>query len=215
MESCGFTSFFMTNEYDGMSGFTRQDLWFDASRTRVLPGVHQEAVDAELAKRASKERDKRAKKAAKAAKAAVEAAKPAEVAVETVKPAEVEVETVKPAEPEAEPVAVEAKPLSKEEKKKAELDRVKERSKTIDFNVLGTADASEKDDLQAIKGVGPFIEEKLNALGIYTFSQVSKMNSDLEEQVNQAIEFFPGRVKRDEWANQAKVLLDETAKGDA
>jgi len=132
-----------------------------------------------------------------------------------VKPAEVEVETVKPAEPEAEPVAVEAKPLSKEEKKKAELDRVKERSKTIDFNVLGTADASEKDDLQAIKGVGPFIEEKLNALGIYTFSQVSKMNSDLEEQVNQAIEFFPGRVKRDEWANQAKVLLDETAKGDA
>jgi formate hydrogenlyase subunit 6/NADH:ubiquinone oxidoreductase subunit I len=67
MEACGFTSFFMTNEYDGMSGFTRQDLWFDASRTRVLPGVHQEAVDAELAKRASKERDKRAKKAAKEA----------------------------------------------------------------------------------------------------------------------------------------------------
>ena len=45
----------------------------DASRTRVLIGDHQEAVDAELAKRASKERDKRAKKAAKAAKAAGEA----------------------------------------------------------------------------------------------------------------------------------------------
>ena len=66
MEACGFTSFFMTNEYDGMSGFTRQDLWFDASRTRVLPSVHQEAVDAELAKRANKERDKRAKAAARA-----------------------------------------------------------------------------------------------------------------------------------------------------
>jgi len=65
MEACGFTSFFMTNEYDGMSGFTRQDLWFDASRTRVLPHVHQEAVDAELAKRAEKERTKRAKKAEK------------------------------------------------------------------------------------------------------------------------------------------------------
>ena len=50
-----------------MSGFTRQDLWMDAGRTRVLIGDHQEAVDAELAKRASKERDKRAKKAAKAA----------------------------------------------------------------------------------------------------------------------------------------------------
>lgn len=67
MEACNFTSFFMTNEYDGMSGFSRQELWMDADRTRVLPGVHQEAVDTELAKRATKERDKRAKKAAKAA----------------------------------------------------------------------------------------------------------------------------------------------------
>ena len=69
MEACNFTSFFMTNEYDGMSGFTRQELWMDASRTRVLVSDHQEAVDSELAKRASKERDKRAKKAAKAAAA--------------------------------------------------------------------------------------------------------------------------------------------------
>ena len=57
----------MTNEYDGMSGFTRQDLWMDASRTRLLPNVHQEAVDTELAKRATKERTKREKAAARAA----------------------------------------------------------------------------------------------------------------------------------------------------
>jgi ferredoxin len=67
-EACGFTSFFMTNEYDGMSAFSRQDLWMDASRTRLLPTVHQEAVDGELAKRASKERTKREKAAARAAK---------------------------------------------------------------------------------------------------------------------------------------------------
>ena len=69
-EACPFESFFMTNEYDGMSGFSRQDLWFDASRTRVLPAVHQERVDMELAKRAEKELKKRERKAAKAAKAA-------------------------------------------------------------------------------------------------------------------------------------------------
>ena len=68
-EACPFESFFMTNEYDGMSGFTRQDLWFDASRTRVLPAVHQERVDMELAKRAEKELKKRERKAAKAAEA--------------------------------------------------------------------------------------------------------------------------------------------------
>ena len=40
MEACPFESFFMTNEYDGMSGFTREDLWMDADRTWVLPSVH-------------------------------------------------------------------------------------------------------------------------------------------------------------------------------
>ena len=65
----------------------------------------------------------------------------AEVEVETAEPASVEV-----AEP-AEPEVVKTEPLSKEEKKKAELERVKERSKTIDFDILGTAKASEKDDL--------------------------------------------------------------------
>ena len=67
MEACGFTSFFMTNEYDGMSGFTREDLWFEADRTRVLPVQHAEAVDRELAKRADQARKKAEKAAAKAA----------------------------------------------------------------------------------------------------------------------------------------------------
>ena len=80
--------------------------------------------------------------------------------------------------------------------------------------MLGTAKASDKDDLQVIKGVGPFIEEKLNALGIYTYLQVSKMTSKLETDVNEAIEFFPGRVKRDQWVNQAKILLGEDVKLD-
>ena len=66
MEACPFESFFMTNEYDGMSGFSREDLWMDADRTRVLPSVHKERVDMELAKRAKKEKQKRERKAAKA-----------------------------------------------------------------------------------------------------------------------------------------------------
>ena len=66
MESCPFNSFFMTNEYDGMAEFSREELWMDASRTRVLPAVHQERVDLELAKRAKKEQKKRDRKAARA-----------------------------------------------------------------------------------------------------------------------------------------------------
>ena len=93
-------------------------------------------------------------------------------------------------------------------KKREEIERVKANASKIDFDVLGTAKSSDKDDLQAMKGVGPFIEEKLNALGIYTYEQISKMNSELEDTVNLAIEFFPGRVKRDQWVAQAKALLD-------
>ena len=95
-------------------------------------------------------------------------------------------------------------------KQTEELERVAAKAEKIDFATLGVASASDKNDLQTIKGIGPFIEEKLNALGIYTFEQVSKMTAKIEEEVNVAIEFFPGRVKRDEWAKQAKQLHKDT-----
>ena len=91
-------------------------------------------------------------------------------------------------------------------KKEAELARVAAKAEFIDFKTLGVAKASDKDDLKKIKGIGPFIEEKLNALGIYTFLQISKMTPEIEEQVNVAIEYFRGRVHRDKWAQQAKDL---------
>ncbi|MDA8639259.1 putative Ig domain-containing protein, partial [Candidatus Poseidonia alphae] len=91
-------------------------------------------------------------------------------------------------------------------KKLEELERIAKRAKDIDFATLGVASASESDDLQMIKGVGPFIADKLNALGIYTFEQIGNMTGEIEEQVNVAIEFFPGRIKRDDWAGQAKQL---------
>jgi len=94
----------------------------------------------------------------------------------------------------------------KARKKEEELIRVAEKAKTIDFGTLGVASASEADDLQKIKGIGPFIAEKLNALGIYKFSQLANMTSEIEEEVNVAIEFFSGRVKRDEWAKQARNI---------
>jgi predicted flap endonuclease-1-like 5' DNA nuclease len=89
-------------------------------------------------------------------------------------------------------------------KQAEELERIAQKAEGIDFGILGVASASEADDLQKIKGIGPFIAEKLNALGIYKFSQLANMTSEIEEEVNVAIEFFPGRVKRDEWAKQAK-----------
>jgi len=64
------------------------------------------------------------------------------------------------------------------------------------------------DSLSNIKGIGPFIEEKLNMLGITTYAQLAEMDEEMMDRVNEAIEFFPGRVKRDRWVEQARGLVD-------
>ena len=177
-------------------------------------------ADAKAAKEAKAAEEKAAKEAKAQAAAEEKAAKEAkaQAAAEEKAKADADAKAAKEAKAQAAAAAAakkaEKKPVTEEVKKKQELERVQERAKTIDFKVLGTAKASDKDDLKVIKGIGPFIEEKLNALGIYTYKQVSKMNPKLETDVNEAIEFFPGRVKRDQWANQAKILLGEDVKLD-
>ena len=174
-----------------------------AEEDRIKAEAEAEEAEKEAAKEAKAQADadaKAAKEAKAQADAEAKAAKDAKAAEEKAA--------------KAAAAAKKAKPASKEVKKKEELKRVQERSETIDFAILGTAKASDKDDLQVMKGIGPFIEEKLNALGIYTYLQVSKMTSKLETDVNEAIEFFPGRVKRDQWVNQAKILLGEDVKLD-
>jgi predicted flap endonuclease-1-like 5' DNA nuclease len=76
----------------------------------------------------------------------------------------------------------------------------------LNFDSFGVANASEKDDLKRIKGVGPFIEQKLNTIGIYTFDQISKFTPEDMQTVTELISFFPGRIERDDWKGQASVL---------
>lgn len=73
---------------------------------------------------------------------------------------------------------------------------------------LGSSDANSKDDLTKIEGIGPFIEEKLNKLGIFNFSQIAKLDSDSIAKLTEAIEFFPGRIERDDWVGQAQKLAN-------
>jgi len=42
---------------------------------------------------------------------------------------------------------------------------------------ITVASADEKDDLKKINGVGPFIEQKLNEIGIFTFHQISQFDA--------------------------------------
>lgn len=72
---------------------------------------------------------------------------------------------------------------------------------------IKTASADIKDDLKKINGIGPFIEKKLNDIGIYTYEQISQFDTELIAQITDAIQFFPGRINRDDWVGQAKKLM--------
>lgn len=61
------------------------------------------------------------------------------------------------------------------------------------------------DDLKRIKGIGEVIEQKLNNQGIYHFSQIANWNEDNTAWVEELLD-FPGRIKREDWVNQAKTL---------
>jgi predicted flap endonuclease-1-like 5' DNA nuclease len=104
-------------------------------------------------------------------------------------------------------VAVEEKPAGK--KGKIELsDSEKEERLNIIKSALGDASGA-KDDLKLISGVGPKYESTLNAIGIFTFEQVSKMTPDAIKAVEEITNYFPGRIERDDWISQANTLMNK------
>ena len=75
------------------------------------------------------------------------------------------------------------------------------------------ATATEADDLQEISGVGPFLEGKLNAFGIYTFRQVAALEPSVIDELGDTFGSFSDRISREDWVGQAKKL-HETKYGD-
>jgi predicted flap endonuclease-1-like 5' DNA nuclease len=62
------------------------------------------------------------------------------------------------------------------------------------------------DDLKKIKGVGPKLEQLLHGMGFYHFDQIANWSSEEVAWVDQNLEGFKGRVTRDDWVAQAKLL---------
>ncbi len=72
--------------------------------------------------------------------------------------------------------------------------------------MLDGPQGGEADDLKAIKGVGPKLEALLNHLGVYHFGQIARWSAEEIAWVDANLEGFKGRVSRDDWVSQAKVL---------
>lgn len=72
--------------------------------------------------------------------------------------------------------------------------------------VAFTAPAGVKpDDLKRIKGVGKKLEERLNALGVISFSQIAAWSPSDVDAVDEHLSFH-GRIAREDWIGQAKQL---------
>jgi branched-chain amino acid transport system ATP-binding protein len=71
--------------------------------------------------------------------------------------------------------------------------------------------SSAKDDLKRIKGIGPVNEGKLNRNGVRTFAQIADWKKADIVKAEAYLE-FDGRIAREDWVSQARVLAREAAK---
>jgi predicted flap endonuclease-1-like 5' DNA nuclease len=62
-----------------------------------------------------------------------------------------------------------------------------------------------KDDLKRIRGIGKQNEKKLNDAGIATYAQIAAWSPADQAAWGQKLA-FPGRIEREDWVGQAKIL---------
>lgn len=68
-----------------------------------------------------------------------------------------------------------------------------------------TSRPSQIDNLREISGVGPVLEKRLNAAGIYQFKQVKNWTKSIVEYLDEHLA-LGGRIGRENWVDQAREL---------
>ena len=72
------------------------------------------------------------------------------------------------------------------------------------------APRGEPDDLKRITGVTPKLEQRLNDIGVYHFWQIADLDADHVSALDRQLR-LKGQVAKEEWAAQAKKLVDAAA----
>lgn len=73
---------------------------------------------------------------------------------------------------------------------------------------LKTARKGKPDDLKIIVGIGPKLENLCHTLGFFHFDQIAAWTAAEVAWVDENLEGFKGRVSRDNWVEQARVLAN-------
>lgn len=74
---------------------------------------------------------------------------------------------------------------------------------------LKGARGGKADDLKEIEGVGPAMEKLLNELGFYHYDQIASWSEADIAVVDAEMKSFKGRIARDRWVAQAKLIVSE------
>ena len=117
----------------------------------------------------------------------------------------------KPAAPKVAPAPKIAVPARKAEKpakvEKEDKPVIKSAAKDIEGRPeLLSKPRGKADDLKLIWGVGPALEKLLNKIGVWHFDQIAEWSAKELAWVDEKLEGFKGRAKRDDWIKQAKKL---------
>lgn len=69
-----------------------------------------------------------------------------------------------------------------------------------------TASAAATGDIARLKGVGPKLVAQLAEMGVTSLAQIAAWNEDDIDRVDARLGRFQGRIRRDAWVEQARLL---------
>jgi predicted flap endonuclease-1-like 5' DNA nuclease len=75
------------------------------------------------------------------------------------------------------------------------------------------ATAPSGDDLTRIKGLGPRLSDQLRGLGVTSFAQIAAWDDAEIDRIDAQLGRFEGRIRRDDWPAQAKLLAAGDTEG--
>ena len=74
---------------------------------------------------------------------------------------------------------------------------------------LNVARGGKADDLKEIEGIGPAMEKLVNEMGFFHFDQIASWSEADVAWVDANLKGFKGRVTRDKWVAQARIIVGE------
>jgi|GEM_PF-1884504 len=103
-------------------------------------------------------------------------------------------------------------PVKKKPAKKTTTKKIQSTKQTTQKKSTSSTEKMVKDNLEMISGIGPALAKKLYEEGIFNFSQIAALTEKEIDKLEETIIKFPGRIRRENWVEQALKFLKDAEK---